>query len=197
MDVASRAVSEARPYQLARQPQRPGELCEEVVLSLGAKRAEAFEARAAAAGLPAALWLTLAIETQRCLRVLSCALGDDPLTVSRQMQCEHAPRVDAHTRLADYATALRAARPRPSTAVTSRLAARPSLSLLAGWRSEAARANTSVESWAIDQLTNPLPERFVEWEADAAIAGHSLLAWMLLQAACAMRASSTAAQPIA
>jgi predicted HicB family RNase H-like nuclease len=186
-------AGEARPVNLARQPQRPGELCEELRIDMGRVAAAALENCAAAAGLPNPLWTTLAIEARRCLALAAMEFGID----ARLLDDAASERRGGWGRLADYANALRAATPRAATPVHGTIVARPSVLMDSAWRRCAAAAEISLEQWAIRQLRAPAPAGLVEWEAAAAEGGHSLSEWTLVQAARASRSESTSAHSLA
>lgn len=188
-----------RPYDLCLQPQRPGELCEELVLEAGTEATAKAEADAAQAGVPIVLWNTVAVEAARAATAVAevTAMTRDDATARLDLAAADAVTVvlaDARvrTRLTDYAVALLRAAPRLPTPLLGALAARPSLRVFTAWSRAATAAGEDVNLWAL-RLLEASPRGATVWEAAAAASGESMLEWALDQAARCRRSSSTAA----
>src|SRR5688572_26006496 len=100
------------PYRLWSQPQRPGELSVVVTVELQENARHHIRRGSAADGVPPRLWLSVAIEAERCLGRAAAALGLRPEEVATA--CDDAsaatwkPTGDiALDRLREYASALR------------------------------------------------------------------------------------------
>jgi hypothetical protein len=187
------------PFDLFAQPQRPGELCEEVPLGVAASVRFAVDERAAAAGIPCVLWTSLAIEARRAATATAQTLGLSYDSVVDQLNAaaeDPGDRRGVRTRLTDYALALRSAQPRPPTQAIGPLLARPSVTVITAWSDSARREGLALEDWALATLVDA-PGDALLWEAGAAEAGQTLLEWALIQAARRRRAASSAAQPAA
>jgi hypothetical protein len=185
-----------RPYDLALQPQRPGELTRELALHLSREDAFLVENRAAGKGLPASLWATIAVEAARSIKLVEASLGL-PVERIHKLLLAAARASDSpqrHSRLNDYAHALRAAKPRTPAAVSvGRIALNPGLASATAWNCEADSAGTSLEAWIQDAIV-AAPDDFVLCEAAAADEGRQLSEWALVQAARRLRSASTPAQ---
>jgi hypothetical protein len=190
----------AAPYDLARQPQRPGELCSEIRLTTPAPDPTMAQ-RARASGLPIVLWATLAVECQRvlelvirsfelppalALQTLDAASAKPPLTIKDRSS-------GSGSRLSDYARALLNARPLSASVELGPVMLRVSTTMITAWMLACEQAGESLEDWASEQLTRP-PRELVRWESSAAAGGQTLAEWALLQAARRLRCASTLAQ---
>jgi hypothetical protein len=180
------------PYDLARQPQRPGELGREVVLKLGRDSCREIERRAAAAGVPATLWATLAVEAARSVTLVETTLGVTAVEALSAAAVEARPR-GRRSRLTDYADALRAATPRDPVAMIATMAVRPGLASATAWEAEAEAAEVALDVWLVLAIDRA-PAKFVAWEAAAADEGRSLPEWALVHAARRCRSARTSAQ---
>jgi hypothetical protein len=183
------------PYDLDRQPQRPGELCSELCID-AIQLAAQIHARAARAGLPSSLWSTLAAESRRCVEVATGLLGLSPAEVRGLLDTftgrEQPLSQPAVSRLGDYAHALLAAQPRTTTPSVGPLLLRPSATQLTAWSLAAARNSVDLDAWILQRLQDT-PGNMVGWEAAAALAGQTLLEWTLAQTARRLRPASTPA----
>jgi len=188
------------PFDLARQPQRPGELCREVRLPAGADQ-RVTEVRAAAAGVPASLWATLAVESERCVQRSAALFAlPDTLVVAalEDAAAEEEPETVARladgtpSRLCDYARALLNARSREAAAVVGGVVLRPSLTMLTAWSLASRQAGLKLEAWASSHLSETALEP-VRWEGSAALSGQTLAEWTVLQAARRLRSARTRA----
>jgi hypothetical protein len=180
------------PYDLARQQQRPGELGREVVLDIGRDSCREIERRAAAAGVPATLWATLAVEATRSAALVETTFGFTAVETLSAAAAE-AAAAGRRSRLSDYADALRAATPRDPVAVIAAIAVRPGLASATAWEAEAAAAEVALDVWLVLAIDRA-PARFVAWEAAAADEGRSLPEWALVHAARRCRSARTPAQ---
>jgi hypothetical protein len=164
------------------------------VLATGRDCASEIERRAAAAGLPSALWSTLAVEGTRASTLVSAVQGLPAAAVHHSLsaaaaEARQAPR---SSRLNDYARALRAAAPRPPATTMGRVVLRPGLLSATAWEAEANNGGVALEIWA-RQAILAAPDGFVGWEAAAADEGRSLVEWALVYAARRRRSTSTPA----
>jgi hypothetical protein len=164
-------------------------------VSFGRDSASALEERAALAGMPITLWSTLAVEASRSVALATTSFGLSERVVEEMLASAASVQPDAprHSRLTDYARALRQARPRDAVGTSGAVALRPSLGSATAWRVAAAESSVSLEEWIGRRVVAP-PAEFVTWEATAAEAGRSLPEWALLQAARRLRSASTPAQ---
>jgi hypothetical protein len=187
-------------HDLDAQPQRPGELTVTVVVALerAARRSVAWGA--ASERLPADLWLTIAIEAQRCLSLASELIGvpaeqlADELDRTAAQSKETGDGHPALARLRAYAEALREGRGADAeTVVPASLPLNPGVHVAAAWAAQAGRMGATVEQWASD-ASNSLPPGRAAWEAASAAEGQPLAEWTLAQAARRWRSASTSAQ---
>jgi hypothetical protein len=204
--VGSRPANSPRPgwspppYDLASQPQRPGELCAELSFS-DHDLADRVSERAAAAGVPPVLYATVGVEATRTL-TMAAGLSALPCeTVERRLgeaaaqtlgEVATDPRMLAPTRLGDYARALldRTSRPAPRSA-SRRVLLRPTETMLAAWT--LAAGEDPLTAWAAGLLDRAAPD-VLDWETAGACAGQTLAEWVLAQLARRSRSASTAAQ---
>lgn len=149
---------------------RPGMAHETVELELPPTAAAIVRELASLDGLPVGLWAALAVESERALA------GADPAPLDFAARTS-APPAPYPTRLTAYATALRAARPRPSE--RARIAMPVPYHTLLAW-SQA--AGGSMLSWICAQLET-MPRRRHLWEAAAAERGQTLAEWVAIQRA--------------
>jgi hypothetical protein len=192
---------EAPPFSLLAQPQRPGELCESLVLELPSPAFARAERYARAARLPLALWLAIAIEAERALAAAVAATGVDAEDLARAADdaARAVRRYDIGPletrRLASYAAALRAGMAGGwATPVKSGAALRLPHLLLARWTFTAADLDMSLGKWAAGLSLEPGRER---WEAAAAETAQPLSEWLLTQAARLARSNRATPQPAA
>jgi hypothetical protein len=188
------------PFDLERQPQRPGELCREIRLDIGGHEA-IVAAAAAAAGVPVSLWATVAVESQRCVELTS-ALFSVPDAVLITALDDAVAEGQAHpgeqdavapSRLCEYGQALAQAGARTPERALGGVLLRPSLRLLTAWSLASEEAGMALEAWASELLDHPVGEA-ARWEASAALSGQTLAEWTLVQAARRLRCASTFAQ---
>jgi predicted HicB family RNase H-like nuclease len=188
------------PFDLERQPQRPGELCREIRLDVGVHEA-VVAAAAAAAGVPVSLWATVAVESQRCVGLTS-ALFSVPDAVVITALDDAAAEAQAHpdeqdavlaSRLYEYGRALAQAGAHPPERTLGGVLLRPSLRILTAWSLASEEAGVALEAWASGLLEHPVGEA-ARWEASAALVGQTLAEWTLVQAARRLRCASTFAQ---
>jgi predicted HicB family RNase H-like nuclease len=189
------------PFDLERQPQRPGELCREIRLDVGVHEA-VVAAAAAAAGVPVSLWATVAVESQRCVGLTSALFAAPDAVVITALD-DAAAEAQAHpgeqdavsaSRLCEYGRALARARAHPPERTTlGGVLLRPSLRILTAWSLASEEAGVALEAWASGLLKHPVGEA-ARWEASAALVGQTLAEWTLVQAARRLRCASTFAQ---
>lgn len=157
--------------------------------------------RSHAAKVPAALWLLLAIEAQRCVRRAAGVLGRSEGSVRETIDADAAVAVepaagDALLLLRGYADALRAGSGGAPAVTPPTLPLSPSTLVAAAWSIEASHLGMTVEGWA-SAMAAEQPASGVAWEASAALAGQSLAEWVLYQAARRRRSLSTSAHSTA
>jgi hypothetical protein len=187
------------PFDLERQPQRPGELCREVHLDAGGHEAVVVTC-ATAAGVPVSLWATVAVESRRCVALTSAlfAVTDAAVTATLDAAAEeqtHPDEPDAasRSRLSDYGQALGRASAHSPKHTLGRVLLRPSLRMLTAWSLASGEAGVTLKAWASGLLEYPVGEP-VRWEASAALAGQTLAEWTLVQTARRLRSPRTLAQ---
>lgn len=185
---------EAPSFSLLAQPQRPGDLCESLCVEFPTDALNSARAYATEAGIPLALWLTIAVEAERALQTAAAATGVDADIVAGAADrvAKHPHRYDIpppHARrLASYAEALRTGVPGGAAATSgSPVALRVSHLAAAAWSLDAARMGTPLDSWI---AAMPLAPGREFWEAAAADGGIQLSEWLLLQAARLARSTS-------
>jgi hypothetical protein len=186
-------------FDLVVQPQRPGELCEELRMEATAAVRHTTDQRAAAAGVPSPLWTSLAIEASRVVTTTADLLGLPQITIVDLLDIaaeRGESREIAGTKLAAYALALRSTQPRSPTKAIGPLLARPSTTMMTAWAASARNDGLTVEEWALANLAATPPD-FLLWEASAAEAGQTMLEWALIQAARRSRSDNSAAHPAA
>jgi hypothetical protein len=191
---------EPPPFSLLMQPQRPGELCESLVVKFPQEALAHAEQHAQAVRLPLTLWLAIAIEAERALVAAVAATGVESteLIAAADDAARPGRRYDVAPlearRLASYAEALRVGVAGTSTAEKVSVAVRLPHLLLARWAFAACEVNMSLGEWV---TTMPLAPGRERWEAAAAEAALPLGEWLLVQAARLARSTSTAPQPAA
>lgn len=188
------------PFELERQPQRPGELCREIRLDVGAHDI-AVAAAAAGAGVPVSLWTTVAVESRRCVELTSTLFAAPDAVVITALD-DAAAEALAHpgeqdavlaSRLREYGRALAQAGAHSPERTLGSVLLRPSLRILTAWSLASEEAGMALDAWASGLLNDPVGE-VVRWEASAALAGQTLAEWTLVQAARRLRCASTFAQ---
>jgi hypothetical protein len=184
------------PFDLWLQPQRPGELCREIVLDRATDLDE-LPGRAADAGVPAPLWATLVIEGERCIgQNASLFKVSREFVVSALDDAAAATHAEARpgttSRLMDYARALLDASQVAAVATVGGVLLRPSLRMLTAWSLASEAAGLALETWTRECLVESLCEP-VAWEASAALAGQTLAEWTVVQTARRLRPASTLA----
>jgi hypothetical protein len=152
----------------------------------------------AADGVPPALWLSIAIEAERCLGRAAAALSLRPEEVAAA--CDDASDttlkptgVNALDRLREYASALRRGEAEGAALVGSSVLLTPAMHVGAAWAAEACSAGIGLDRW-VGAAASSLPPGRIAWEAASAAAAQSLAEWTLAQAARRRRAASTSAQ---
>ncbi len=188
------------PFDLERQPQRPGELCREVHLDAGGHKAVVV-ARAAAAGVPVSLWATVAVESRRCVALTSAlfAVTDAMVAATLDAAVEEQtypgePDAASRSRLSDYGQALGRASALSPKHTLGRVLLRPSLRMLTAWSLASGEAGVALKAWASRLLLEDPVGEPVRWEASAALAGQTLAEWTLVQTARRLRSARTLAQ---
>jgi hypothetical protein len=189
-----------RPYNLQRQPQRPGELSAEIRIASAPSNTDVATA-AARAGLPESLWATLAVESRRVVAYVAETFEANTGAVTTLLDNasnRHAPAGDAtsRSRLAAYAAALSAAQSNDATSAIGPILLRPSATMLSAWNIAADRDRVNVDSWAQQHLEHH-SGTFIAWETAAAFSGQTLAEWALAHAARRLRSRSTAPQTAA
>jgi hypothetical protein len=195
-----------RPHDLVARPQRPGELTVAVVVALDGGARPHVSAHARDAGVPAALWLAVALEAQRSIEQATSLLGGHPdrlaVTLDAEASKLTATDVDVHyspalIQLRSYASALRAAGTPASEPLVGRsLPLFPALHVAAAWALDAQRDGLEVAAWASER-TAALPIGRMDWEAASAAHGQTLAEWVLAQAVRCARSCSTSAHSAA
>lgn len=192
---------EPPPFSLLAQPQRPGELCESLVIELPVGTLIQARRHASAARLPLPLWLVIAIEAERALVAAVAATGVEAAALRDAADDAARPgrRYDVSPlqarRLASYAAALRVGVDNVSTPTTyENIALRLPNLLIARWAFAAVDASMPLPEWV---ATLPLAPGRERWEAAAAEAAQPLSEWLLLQAARLPRSTSAEPQPTA
>jgi hypothetical protein len=184
-------------YDLERQPQRPGELCSEILIPRAACDQEVC-LDAARSGLPEALWATLAVEGYRVADGAMRTTGLPAETLIELLDETAACNLHGvtETRLAAYARALCGAEERKVTRAIGPLLLRPSMTILAAWSLASSCVGCPVEDWARDCLRRR-SGAVVAWEISAASSGQTLAEWAMVQAARRLRSRRTAPQTAA
>jgi hypothetical protein len=185
------------PFDLERQPRRPGELCREVRLDIDQRP---IAVGAAAAGVPISLWATVAVESRRCVDLTAALFGVSRGTVGAALeQAVTDERTDAceretvpGSRLRDYGEALVRAVPHRTQPAVGGVLLRPPLRMLSAWSLAADDADVELELWAASVLADP-PDEPVQWQASAALSAQTLAEWALVQTARRLRSASTLA----
>lgn len=187
-----------RSLPLASTPQRPGELGAPVWVNLAENaRAHAREG-CQRDRLPATLWLTIAIESQRCLALAArtvevstseaaAALDEAAATIDLTES-----QVTAVARLRAYASAVLTGDRTAGTLLPASLLLTPALHVAAAWALTAQTAGQSVAEWTTAVAT-ACPQGRPRWEAASAATGQTLAEWAVVQAARRSRRSSTSA----
>jgi hypothetical protein len=161
-------------------PFRPGELPVISWIVLDRASQERVSAGAAAARVPAELWLRLAVESSRlaeeiaayCCRTRHWVVDAlDVAAASAEHTDDDELRVDG---LARYASLL--SHPHATAQVPERMPARLPEEMAGGWRRAATRAGVTLERWVADRLRSA-PANCVEWEIAAALACQTLAEW--------------------
>ncbi|WP_445151372.1 hypothetical protein [Baekduia sp. Peel2402] len=191
-----------RPHDLVARPQRPGELTTLVVVDLDDAARAHISSSAHEAGVPAALWLTVALEAQRSLRQAVALVRGDEADLATALDDAAGPsamsatgdrRSPALAQLHSYAAALRAgAVLAGASPVGTSLPLSPALHVAAAWAVDAQRHGLTVSAWAAD-CTSTLPAGRLSWEAASASQAQTLAEWVLAQAMRRARSASTSA----
>jgi len=175
------------PIDLARQPWRPGELCDVVDLHLAADLRERLELAAAAQGVPIAVVLLTAVEAERVITILTAHSGRTRREVAvlldacADVRPERSVDPSPVRRLRAYALTILAGEHRPTQPAPDHLAVRVPQSLAAAWSIAATNEASALEQWILSTLERAELNR-TRWEAFAAYAGHSLESWAALSA---------------
>jgi hypothetical protein len=168
------------PYQLSRQPTRPGVSHTEIPLKLPDAVVEAVVPLAASDGVPTAVWLGLAVESERAIAGLGLS-GPASAGLRSQLDDFAARPIDpvmgGAQQLASFAMSLRTA-PRSGKSMGEPTSARVPYGSRTIWRLAATEAEETVDSWAARLLVQATPRRAL-WEAAAAERGVTLPEWIL------------------
>jgi predicted HicB family RNase H-like nuclease len=168
--------------ELARQPWRPGQLCQVVDLRLPATLRARLDRAAAKQGIPVAVVVQAAVEAERVIRLVTAS--------SRKTRTEIAAVLDdaaaatpergvdptAVRRLRAYALAIFVGTYAPTEPTPARFALRVPQSLAAAWSLAAATETARLEQWIVRTLERAELTR-ARWEAAAAFAGSALESW--------------------
>lgn len=170
---------------LARQPWRPGELCQVVDLDLPAGLQERLDRAATRQGIPVAVVVLASVEAARVVATVSAnsckARADVEAALDGAAATLPERGVDPlpARRLRAYAQAIFAGLNAPSEATPAQLALRVPQSLSAAWALAAAAEGLLLEHWVLSTLERAELAHSV-WEAAAAYAGRSLESWAAL-----------------
>lgn len=139
-----------------------------------------LHARAAAARLPAELWLRIAVEASRVVGEIEGLTGYGRETITATLDVAASePRGDRVEpldggALRRYGEGLQ--RGTATSAPTEELALRLSEEIAAGWGHAAAAERAALPTWIAKQLESA-PRHCVQWEAAAARGGRTLAEW--------------------
>lgn len=184
------------PVDLRAAPYRPGELPESLRLELDDAHIKLAGHRAAAEGLPVALWMRMAIEVGRARNVLAETTGRSTREIEELLprSAEASRRIAGISPLARYGSAIldggAADEPREGAGIEVLIPSEMSLA----WRTAAAAAGSGLEGWAAAMIARA-PEGIGRLEADAAAAGESLAAWCYAAWLACAESRSASAQP--
>jgi hypothetical protein len=170
------------PVDLARQPWRPGELCQVVDLELPAALRERLHRAAAEQGIPVAVVVQAAVEAERVLGTVADSSSRTRAEVAVVLDDAAAPTPErgvdppAGRRLRAYALAIFAGADAPTEPTPAQFALRVPQALAAAWSLTAAAETAPFEQWIVSSLERAELTR-TRWEAAAAFAGCSLESW--------------------
>jgi hypothetical protein len=189
-----------QPYRLVSRPQRPGELTVTVTVRLEAAARQHVVTAVIADRIPAPLWLAVAIEAARCVRLVGTVMGRSADEVAAALDAavdaSRPPAGSAHPSLSllrRYARALLVGDGSYRPIISPTLLLSPATHVGAAWAIEAERVGLSIEEWA-SGVAADLPVGRIAWEAASAAEGQPLAEWALFQAARRWRAASTSAR---
>lgn len=191
-------VFAARSHRLASAPQRPGELGVPVWVNLDGDARSHVGEGCERDRLPATLWLTIAIEGQRCLtlasRTLEVSASEAAATLDKVAATIELTQRDfpAVAQLRAYARAVLTGDRSAASMLPASLPLTPALHVAGAWALTAQTADQSVKAWA-SAVAAARPAGRARWEAASAAAGQTLAEWAVVQAARRCRRSSTSA----
>lgn len=171
-----------QPIDLVRQPWRPGELCDVVDLHLAKDLRKRLDGAAAEQGVPLAVVVLAAVESERVIGIAAAASGRTRGAVTALLDAAADVRPERGVdpppvrRLRAYALAILAGTHPPTEAAPAQLAVRVSQSLVAVWSIAATTEASSLEQWIVSTLERAELTR-TRWEAVAAYAGRALESW--------------------
>lgn len=170
------------PVDLARQPWRPGELCQVVDLQLPAALRARLDRAATEQGIPVPVVVQAAVESERAIGIVAANSGktraeiavvlDDAAAATRERGVDP----PAVRRLRAYALAIFAGAYAPTEPTPAQFALRVPQSLAAAWSLAAAAETASLEQWIVATLKRAELTR-IRWEAAAAFAGCTVESW--------------------
>jgi hypothetical protein len=193
-----------RPHNLVARPQRPGELTAVIVIEIDDASRQHIAASARSAGVPAALWLTIALEAQRSLKQalflaggtedsLIAALDDAAAQAMASVERASEAFSPSLAQLRNYATALTTGGSGDGDVmVGTSVPLSPTLHVAAAWALEAHHLGIDAAEWA-SARTATQPVGRLAWEAASAAHGQTLAEWVLTQPVRWARSSSTSA----
>ena len=181
------------PIDLRVAPYRPGEMPECLRLELDDAHIELARDRAAAEGLPVALWLRVAIEAGRALDFLADRTGRSTHEIEDLLtSAEAGGHITGISPLARYGRAILSGRMADGSREGAGIEVLIPSEMALAWRTTAAAAGSRLGHWATAMISRS-PEGVGRLEADAAAAGESLAAWCYAAwLACAERRSASA-----
>lgn len=165
-------------HSLNHQPQRPGELCDWLEMSLSKNAAVYLQASAT---VPVSLWAAIAIEGLRLAEELGPLFGRE-LTecLDEAAEARVGPAIgrDAARSLGSYAASLRAGEGIDGSGniEAGPMVLTPSISVATAWEQHARRCGLSLGQWLYGALESR-PAGRISWEAAAAERGDSMAAW--------------------
>jgi hypothetical protein len=173
------------PVDLARQPWRPGELCQVVDLLLPAGLRARLDRVAAEQGVPVAIVVLAAVEAERAIATVSASASTTRAHVEAVL--DHAAAATpvrgidppATRRLRAYAHAIFAGLHSPTEETPAKLPLRVPQPLATAWSLAAAAGTSTCEEWIVRTLERAELTR-TRWEAAAAYAGRPLESWAAL-----------------
>lgn len=170
------------PVDLARQPWRPGELCQVVDLQLPVALRARLDRAATEQGIPVAVVVQAAVEAERAIGIVTANSSktraeialvlDDAATATPERGVDP----PAVRRLRAYALAIFAGTYAPTEPTPAQFALRVPQSLAAAWSLAAATETARLEQWIVGTLKRA-ELTHTRWEAAAAFAGCTVESW--------------------